>query len=218
RIEEQLRESNRLKESMESAMPGLLYVYDLQTKRNIYVNHNITRTLGYTWEEFEDFGDDIIGNLVHPDDVSYLTSWMDESSRTVKESEYRMRTRNGEWRWFRSRDSVFQRDHKGNVSQIIGVAQDITERKKVEEELRESEERFRTLQEASFGGIAMPDKGVIIDCNQGLSNITGFSREELIGMNGINLIAPEYQEIVRQNIMTGYSKPYDVEGVQKDGS
>lgn len=218
RIQSDLYESNRLKESMENAMPGMLYVYDLNKKCDVYVNHNITRTLGYTWEEIEEMGSDVLRHLVHPDDIASLPLWSNEPSRTVKESEYRLRTRHGEWKWYRSRETVFESDAKGNVTQVIGVAQDITERKGIELELKESEDRFRTLQEASFGGIGLHDKGVIIDCNQGLSMISGYTREELIGMDGLKLISPEFRDMVTNNILSGYEKPYDVEGIHKDGT
>ncbi len=218
KIEEDLRESNRFKESMENAMPGLLYVYDFKKQATIYLNHNITRALGYDWEDIEKMGNNLILQVVHPEDISKLTKWSNEPSRTVKDAEYRLRTKSGEWRWFRSRDTVFQRDKKGNVTQIVGIAQDITERKKTEEELKESEARFRTLQEASFGGIGLHDKGIIIDCNHGLSIITGYTHDELIGSDGLNLIAPEYRELVMNNILAGYEKPYDVEGIHKDGT
>nr|WP_319777208.1 PAS domain S-box protein [uncultured Sphaerochaeta sp.] len=62
-------------------------------------------------------------------------------------------------------------------------------RKKTEVSLQESEERFKALHNASFGGITIHDKGVILDCNKGLSDITGYSVEELIGMDGMLLIA-----------------------------
>ena len=218
RIENDLIQSNRFKERMESAMAGLLYVYDVKNQSIIYVNHNITRMLGYSWEDIEQMGNDVMIQLVHPEDKAKLTTWTSEANRIVKEFEYRLLTKSGVWRWFRSRDTVFQRDEKGNVLQVIGVAQDVTERKKIEEELRESEARFRTLHEASFGGIGLHDKGLIIDCNQGLSNITGYSREELINSDGLNLIAPESREIVMNNILSGYERPYDVEGIHKDGT
>lgn len=51
--------------------------------------------------------------------------------------------------------------------------------------LQESEERFRALHEASFGGISIHEKGIILDCNRSLEEMTGYSREELIGMDGI---------------------------------
>jgi PAS domain S-box-containing protein len=78
--------------------------------------------------------------------------------------------------------------------------------------------RFRTLQEASFGGIGLHNKGVILDCNQGLCDITGYSYNELIGSNGLELIAPEYRDLVYQKIVNKVEQPYDVEGIRKDGS
>jgi PAS domain S-box-containing protein len=101
---------------------------------------------------------------------------------------------------------------------LISTARDITERKKIEEELRESEQRFRTLQQASFGGIGIHDKGKIMDCNQGLSDITGYSREELVGSDGLRLVAPEWRDHAMEKILAGQEKPYDVEGIRKDGS
>ncbi len=84
--------------------------------------------------------------------------------------------------------------------------------------LQESELRFKTLHDASFGGVIIHDKGLILDCNQALSEITGFSHEELIGMDGLKLIAPGSLERVRHNIKNGYANRYEVEGVRKDGS
>jgi PAS domain S-box-containing protein len=84
--------------------------------------------------------------------------------------------------------------------------------------LEDSQERFRALHNAFFGGICIHDKGLILDCNQGLSDITGFTGEELIGMNGLELVAPEYRELVMQNILSRFGRPYDVEGLRKDGA
>jgi diguanylate cyclase (GGDEF)-like protein/PAS domain S-box-containing protein len=84
--------------------------------------------------------------------------------------------------------------------------------------LLESEERFRVLHNASFGGIAIHDQGIILDCNQGLSNLTGYSSEELVGMNGIRLVTPESRDTVMQNIRDDLALPYDAEGLRKDGT
>jgi PAS domain S-box-containing protein len=104
------------------------------------------------------------------------------------------------------------------LQNVVITLTDITERKKVEKELKESELRFRTLQEASFGGIGLHSKGQIIDCNQGLCDITGYSYHELIGSNGLNLIAPEYRDMVYEKIVSKVEQPYDVQGIRKDGT
>ena len=84
--------------------------------------------------------------------------------------------------------------------------------------LRESEYRFKSLSDASFGGIIIHDQGLILECNHGLSELTGFSYQELIGMNGLKLIAPESMDAVLANIRDGFMQSYEVFGFRKDGS
>ncbi|MEH6452366.1 MAG: ABC transporter substrate-binding protein, partial [Psychromonas sp.] len=81
-----------------------------------------------------------------------------------------------------------------------------------------SEERFKALCEASYGGIIIHDQGLILECNNGLSGITGFRYSELIGMNGLDLIALEQLDLVRENMRNGYTNSYESIGVRKNGS
>jgi two-component system, cell cycle sensor histidine kinase and response regulator CckA len=132
--------------------------------------------------------------------------------------EHRIIRKDGVLRWV-SNTLVIHRNDSGEMVFYDGVVSDITARKLAEESLRESEERFRMLHEAAFGGIGIHDRGVILDCNQGLCDMTGYSREELVGMQGADrLIAPEWINEVMEKIVTGYDKPYDVEGLRKDGT
>jgi len=89
--------------------------------------------------------------------------------------------------------------------------------KKRTQELQESEERFKVLHNVSFGGITIHDKGIILDCNQGLSEITGYSTDELIGMNGLMLISEKSRDMVMSNILSGHEGPYEAFGIRKNG-
>lgn len=109
-------------------------------------------------------------------------------------------------------------DDNGEIKGAIVVNQDMTEQTKIENELHDSIERFKALHEASFGGIAIHENGEIIECNKGLADLTGYSIEELTGMNGLNLVAPEYLDKVKNNILNDYPDPYEVKGVKKDGT
>lgn len=103
------------------------------------------------------------------------------------------------------------------ISQAIQRQKTIEDLVLARDTARESELRFKALHNASFGGIAIHDKGIILDCNQGLSEITGFSTEELIGMDGLLLIAENSRDMVMKNILAGYEKPYETTGVRKNG-
>jgi len=100
---------------------------------------------------------------------------------------------------------------------LLGFARDITARKKADQMLRESEIRFKALHNASFGGIAIHARGMILDCNRGLSDMFGYTFEELIGMDGLLLIAERSRQAVRDRIAGGYEQAYEGYGRRKSG-
>ncbi|URA10727.1 PAS domain S-box protein [Thermospira aquatica] len=105
-----------------------------------------------------------------------------------------------------------------SINMALRLFQEKMEHRRAEEKLKESEERFRSLAEASMGGIGIHGRGVILECNEALCRMTGYSKEELIGMNGLLLIAEESREDVMQKILSGYEKPYEAVGLRRDGT
>ena len=97
------------------------------------------------------------------------------------------------------------------------LANELAEHQQAKAALQESEERFKALHNASFGGITIHDKGLILECNQGLADISGYGVEELVGMDGLLLIAPSSRAQVVANITSGYEKPYEAVGIRKNG-
>lgn len=83
-------------------------------------------------------------------------------------------------------------DDRGDVEFLVFSLEDVTERKRAEEELEESESQYRMLIEQASDGIAVLDRELnIIDVNPAACQIAGFSHEELLGMNATDLIPPE---------------------------
>ena len=77
---------------------------------------------------------------------------------------------------------------------------DITERKRAEEALRESEERLKSYYRAAFEGIAIAEQGKLIDFNRQFADIFGYERDELIGKEVVDLVADEDRDLVLGNI------------------
>lgn len=74
-------------------------------------------------------------------------------------------------------------DENGNVEGAVEIAQDITERYKAEQALKESEERYRQLSENSLTGIFIHQDGICVYSNQRLEEILGYKKNEILGAN-----------------------------------
>ncbi|HET7478452.1 MAG TPA: PAS domain S-box protein, partial [Rubrobacteraceae bacterium] len=94
----------------------------------------------------------------------------------------------------------------------------INRRRETENKLRESEERFRGLSKASFEGIAISEAGKLLEVNDAFAAIFGYERQEMAGMDALEIVAPESREVVRHNIASGYDNSYEAIGLRKDGS
>ncbi len=125
-------------------------------------------------------------------------------------------TKNGEERLI-AWHNVPVRNASGEIVGHLSSGEDITDRKAAEKELSDSENRYKALHNATFGGIAIHEKGLILDCNRGLSELSGYSVKELIGMDGLLLIAESARDMVMDHILAGYEKPYEAVGVRKNG-
>jgi PAS domain S-box-containing protein len=95
---------------------------------------------------------------------------------------------------------------------------DVTDRKRAEESLRESERRLRTLAEASFEGICISENGRILDVNDQFAAMFGYGRNELIGREIFTLIAPAWRPIITERFHFGEGKPLEHQCLRKDGS
>ncbi|MDY7008737.1 MAG: ammonium transporter [Cyanobacteriota bacterium] len=99
-----------------------------------------------------------------------------------------------------------------------GTFRDITDRKESEIKLKENEQRFRSLSRATVEGIIIHEQEKVMDTNIAAANMFGYELSEMIGMNGWELIAPEYHDLVVEKMTSGWEKAYEVIGVRKDGS
>jgi len=162
-IDAQTNQNYFLQEITDS-VSGLIYIYDLEEQRNIYSNQYITSALGYTPLEIQQMGQNLFLQIIHPEDLPQILAHHAEMQKTrtinndsLLSMEYRIRHADGSWQWWYSCDRPFRYHPDGRVKQMIGFAQDITDRKQLELELQFSQHFLQSITEAIPGIIYIYD-------------------------------------------------------------
>jgi len=187
-----------------------------------YINElTLLKLLGYSKEE-------LIGKnsiiLNHPDDYKKILRFMLTLFKKGENMhETRIKHKNGSWVWFENRAKAFI-DEKGSQKYLF-ISRDITERKKTELALMESEEKYRNLYKNSPNAVLLTDRhGLIFDMNSSAKRILGYDKSEMIGKNYIdfNLVTPDQVSIIKRmymDLLKGKKpKPIEFQIKKKNGN
>lgn len=173
---------NRLKLALETAKAGL---WDWQVGNEfVYLSDRYQEMLGYAPGELPPTVD-MWREMIHPEDYPWVIERLQNHLRDRSVSynfEYRLRCKSGEWKWIANYGGVVAYDAQGNPLRMIGIHQDITERKAAEAALNESRQQLHNLIES------LPDIIVRLDpalchlyVSPSLTRITGLSSEAFLG-------------------------------------
>jgi PAS domain S-box-containing protein len=136
-----LDESRRFIERVAEMMPSILYVIDLKAQRLLFINQRVEPILGFSASQREAGDRAAFLAKIHPDDYAKVESAHEQyqiaEDGAIIEAEYRIQHVGGEWRWLHGRETIFTRDADGSPTQILGTAQDVTDRKRLELEVLE---------------------------------------------------------------------------------
>jgi len=190
-----------------------------------FVSDNVERSLGYSADDFTS-GRISWPGVTHPDDVPRLEAevarYLEAGIREWSQ-EYRVITRSGQVRWFTDQNLALA-DADGKITGIQSILLDITERKRMEDALCESERKYRALYEGSRDGTATMDlTGTILHCNSVFRDMLGYRGEEIAQRTHQEITPPrwltEEERILReQTYERGYSDVYEKEYIREDGS
>ena len=170
------------------------------TKLFTYMGPQVEALLGYPADSWTDMQSWI--SRIHPDDREKAVSFCLAETEEGRDHDfvYRAFSASGGAVWVRDVVSVIQ-DAQGEVVALTGLFLDISEQKTTEERLRKSEEQYRSVLETSEDGFWLSDTtGVILEANDAYARLSGYSKEELIGMHVSELEAQEKPEEVTRHI------------------
>jgi PAS domain S-box-containing protein len=217
KVEEALKESEeRYRTIFNDAILGIYQ--STPGGRYLRVNPAFARISGYSSPE-QMVGEvtDIAKQIyVNPDDRARIKKLLSEKGM-VKDFPAQIRQRNGKTVWI-SINSRAVKDAKGKTAYYEGTIEDITERKKTEEALKESEERYRALVENSLAGIAILDtRGKIMVANDAAASLVDLkSGKDAVGKNVLEVMAQESKPALLLDIANvargrgGYPRQYKV--------
>ena len=183
--EEALKESEELSRGLLEAVTVGTYI--VQDGKFQYVNPQFQEITGYT-------GHELLGtqslDYVHPEDRETVRGKAIDclKGRSSSAYEYRYLRKDGDVLWILER--VASIVHRGRLA-TVGSFMDITERKRAEHALRDSEEKYRNLVERANDGILIIQGGIIKYANQRLAEMGGYTLSDLIGVPFISFVHPD---------------------------
>jgi len=178
---EALREQNAFLEQAQASVGLGWWIADSQPDGQLKASPEASRILGLHPGEFDSTA--TFWSLVHPDDASKVS---DAAAAALNDGvpfhvEHRIVRPDRKVRWV-LQSAVVERDEAGVARRMLGICQDITDRKRIEEENRAAAAYNRSLIEASLDPLVTIDPdGMITDVNTATEQATGYARAELLG-------------------------------------
>lgn len=218
----ELAEWTRRYEAAVQATGQVLYDWNSQTDAVLW-DGNTEQMLGYAPDELPGTLAETMA-LVHPADRAAFDQEIGRTRMTKSgfHLTYRLRRKDGAYSTVEDKGYFFV-DRAGTIVHMVGFLVDITERKRMEDVLRESEERYRSLFEnANDAIVTFTLDGIVTSVNRGLEVMLGWSREELIGQHYRKFVTPASVAVGEERtrrFLAGERLPSIFEGehVGKDG-
>ncbi len=174
--------------------------YNLETGETI-CDQRLAEMLGFTLDEIQSHLP-WWENLTHPDDWSLVMETLNahlEGRTPLYEAEFRVRPRFGDWKWVLARGSVVARAKDGKPLRLAGTYLDITERKRDEEALRRSEERFRAIFDGAQDMIFIMNSNFeYTQVNPAMAKMVELDTSKIIGRKPKDIYGEEVGRQLRQ--------------------
>lgn len=217
-IENALKKSEEKYRTLIDNISDVVFSLDAKT-RITYVSAQIA-SFGYTPEELISKKYD---EVIFPEDREmvgrFFSTFLKSRKRTFSPV-FRIINKSKKPIWVECNARIIQ-DEWGMITGILGVIRDITDRKRAEEVLQESQKKYRTLLDNMPDLVLVHRDGIILYVNPAMIDTMGIRPEEVVNRPILEKIAPEYHarvaDAIRKRMETGLDEPYEIELLPKAG-
>ena len=160
---ELLTASENFNRSLTEVSPTMVYIHDIEKNKPIFLNNTYLNFVGYNWDKVMELNSKFISTVIHPDDLAFCNELLNKVIKSkegaVFEGNFRRKNAYGAWVPFLNRLTAFKRNSKNEVTQIIGVAIDISDLKKAENFLQQKNKDLENMNKElqSFAYISSHD-------------------------------------------------------------
>ncbi len=209
-FENEITEKQNFIEKITDISPSMITVSNIQTGKYVFINSAIKKLLGYEPDNVMQNGSQFFLNIIHPDDLADVLQKRDEALKkenksidynkdVIGEFRYRIKNKEGAYKWFHTYSSIFSRDDNNKVECILNISFDqsnqyaltkeLEEKKSLAEKqleyLAQSEERYHQMvaEVQEYAILLLDTEGVIQNWNVGAERIKGYKSEDIVGKN-----------------------------------
>ncbi|WP_232300983.1 putative bifunctional diguanylate cyclase/phosphodiesterase [Caldimonas taiwanensis] len=196
-------------------VPSALAYYDAHDFRCIFANRTYAEAFG--WDEHSIVGHtfaEVIGEQAAREIEPYVQALLTQR-RSISYERQAVRP-DGSTQWIKV-NLMPHLDASGAPQAALVLITDVTQQRQAEQALRESEERMARFMHASAEGVVFHSNGIIEDVNQPVCDLTGYSREALIGRNALDFVPPEHHPKVLAVLAAAQDATYESEIIHRDG-
>lgn len=220
-------ELNKSKEQLKLALKGAKSgLWDWNIKNNeVFYDENYYTIAGYKPNEYPHTYDEW-ERRVHPEDLEKTVKNVNDYINGKIENynvEFRFLTKTGKWMWILSQGEIIETDESNNPIRFIGIHTDITWKKQLEEEQKQTEKNYTDIFNNATDAIYIQDRqGHFIEVNDAVAKMFGYPKEYFIGKNPGFLSAPNKNDIkltlkLLSKAFEGEPQQFDFWGIRKNG-
>lgn len=183
-----------------------------------YLSPQVENVFGLTNKEYVDNQEKLF-EYFHPDETEQLKIEVEKNKKSTSPKTLTYRFYNKKLKKYVWVEEIIINifSDKGIQTGVFGTAKDVTEKKEQQLKVIENEEKFNLLSFATNEVVIIHEQGIIQEVNNAVIKIFGYTPEELIGKSVLILAGDESKEMVKNNVIINYTKPYEAIGIKKNG-